>query len=219
MAVPPYPGCTADREVNRGVHSETGARLRCWEGAPGRSSRDSRWRALPTFSRGDDDQRSDGRRGPDLLRDDSRRLSEGRADAVVVDTGVLAARLSPRGQALAFAYRPILAGRAVVISFVTVTELRFGARTAGWGERRVAQLEQRIGLAQTVWPADESTLIESYVRLRAWAVRAGHGIGHKEHEADRWIAATAMWLDIPIVAHDAIFRNVEGLRLLTMLDE
>lgn len=146
-------------------------------------------------------------------------MSEGRADAVVVDTGVFGARVSPRGEALEFAYRSILTDRAVVISFVTVAELRFGARAAGWGERRLAQLEQRIGLAQTVWPADESTLIESYVRLRAWAVRAGHGIGQKEHEADRWIAATAVWLDIPVVAHDAIFKNVEGLTLLPKLEE
>jgi len=27
-----------------------------------------------------------------------------------------------------------------------------------------------------------------------------------------------MWLDVPLVAHDAIFANVEGLNLLTKLD-
>ena len=32
------------------------------------------------------------------------------------------------------------------------------------------------------------------------------------------MAATAIWLDIPLVAHDAIFASVEGLRLLTKLD-
>ena len=32
------------------------------------------------------------------------------------------------------------------------------------------------------------------------------------------MAATAIWLDIPLVAHDAIFARVEGLRLLTKLD-
>jgi len=31
------------------------------------------------------------------------------------------------------------------------------------------------------------------------------------------VAATAIWLDIPLVAHDAIFANVEGLNLLTKL--
>jgi hypothetical protein len=32
------------------------------------------------------------------------------------------------------------------------------------------------------------------------------------------ISARAMWLGVPMVAHDAIFANVEGLNLLTKLD-
>jgi hypothetical protein len=56
------------------------------------------------------------------------------------------------------------------------------------------------------------------VALRCWCVRAGHALGQKDHEADRWVAATAMWLGVPVVAHDAIFANVEGLNLLTKLD-
>jgi predicted nucleic acid-binding protein len=39
----------------------------------------------------------------------------------------------------------------------------------------------------------------------------------KDHEADRWVAATAMRLDLPLVAHDAIFANVENARLITRL--
>ena len=46
----------------------------------------------------------------------------------------------------------------------------------------------------------------------------GARAGQKDHEADRWVAATAMWLGAPVVAHDAIFANVEGLNLLTKLD-
>jgi hypothetical protein len=44
-----------------------------------------------------------------------------------------------------------------------------------------------------------------------------NGLGQKEHEADRWVAATAVWLQIPLVAHDAIFANVKDLELLTRL--
>ena len=47
----------------------------------------------------------------------------------------------------------------------------------------------------------------------------GHGLGQKEHEADRWVAATAVWLQIPLVAHDAIFTNVKDLELLTWLGQ
>jgi predicted nucleic acid-binding protein len=53
--------------------------------------------------------------------------------------------------------------------------------------------------------------------LRTWCVKNGHGLGQKEHEADRWVAATALHLDVPLVAHDAIFRSVTGLELVTRL--
>jgi hypothetical protein len=36
---------------------------------------------------------------------------------------------------------------------------------------------------------------------------SGHGLAQKDHEADRWIAATAIWLKVPLVAHDAIFKK------------
>jgi predicted nucleic acid-binding protein len=56
------------------------------------------------------------------------------------------------------------------------------------------------------------------LRHRTHLVRQGRGLGGKDHEADRWVAASAIWLDIPLVAHDAIFTNVKDLTLLTKLD-
>jgi hypothetical protein len=44
-------------------------------------------------------------------------------------------------------------------------------------------------------------------------------LGQKEHEADRWVAATALWLQVPLAAHDRIFANVNNLELLTKLGE
>jgi hypothetical protein len=61
--------------------------------------------------------------------------------------------------------------------------------------------------------------VEAYASLRAWCVRTGHGFGQKEHEADRWVAATAIWLQVPLVAHDGIFANVKDLGLLTKLGD
>ena len=113
-------------------------------------------------------------------------------------------------------YQPFVEGRAALISFVTVAELRFGARLAAWGPQRVRRLDRELERAETIWPGPE--LIDAYVALRCWCVRAGHALGQKDHEADRWVAATAMWLGVPVVAHDAIFANVEGLNLLTKLD-
>jgi predicted nucleic acid-binding protein len=42
-------------------------------------------------------------------------------------------------------------------------------------------------------------------------------LGHKDHEADRWVAATAIRLGVPLVAHDAIFSGTKDLRLISKL--
>ena len=136
---------------------------------------------------------------------------------VVIDTGVFAARLTPSGSLRAVRYRPVLEGRPAVISFVTVAELHYGARLAGWGPERIRRLEHEIARAEIVWPGPN--LAEVYASHRAWCVRTGHGLGQKEHEADRWVAATAIWLQVPLVAHDGIFANVKDLELLTKLGD
>jgi tRNA(fMet)-specific endonuclease VapC len=143
-------------------------------------------------------------------------MSDGSRGPVIVDTGVFGARLTPRGRSLAAAYRPLLEGRPALISFITVAELRYGASLAGWGPARLARLDRELGRADTVWPGPNLT--RAYVTVRTWCAKTGHGLGGKDHEADRWVAASAIWLDIPLAAHDAIFANVKDLTLLTKLD-
>lgn len=101
------------------------------------------------------------------------------------------------------------------ISFVTAVELRYGARRAGWGESRLRRLDARIASAEIVWPGPG--LAATYVELRDGCARRGHALSQRIHEADRWIAATALWLGVPLVAHDSVFREVHGLTLLTTL--
>lgn len=62
-------------------------------------------------------------------------------------------------------------------------------------------------------------IFEVYADLRTACVRAGHALGQKDHEADRWVAATASWLTVPLVAHDKVFKNVDGLDLVTRVDD
>lgn len=134
---------------------------------------------------------------------------------VVVDTGVFGAELASRNRSLAATYRPLLAGRPAVISFVTIAELRYGAKLANWGPERLKRLDLEVHRAQAVWPGP--ALVDTYVAMRTWCTRTGHGLAGKDHEADRWIAATALWLGVPLVAHDAIFAHVEGLQFVTKL--
>lgn len=44
-------------------------------------------------------------------------------------------------------------------------------------------------------------------------LRVGHALAQRTHEADRWIAATALRLGVPLVSDDQIFQEVPGLTL------
>ena len=134
----------------------------------------------------------------------------------VVDTNVFGAEIVRRTGELARLYRPILLGRPLFVSFQTVAELRYGARLRRWGQHRLQRLELYIARAEVVWPHDE--LVEAYVDVRVRCERSGHALAQRHHDADRWVAATAIWLGIPLVAHDGIFRNAPGLTLETMLE-
>lgn len=60
-----------------------------------------------------------------------------------------------------------------------------------------------------VQPDDE--LMSICAGLRASCESAGHPLGQKVHEADRWIASTALRLRVELVSDDGVFQDVEGL--------
>jgi len=111
-------------------------------------------------------------------------------------------------------YRQLVADRAVLVSFVTVGGMRYGAIRAGWGELRARGLERSLSRVVVVQPDDE--LIRTCASLRARCERSGHALGQKVHEADRWIAATAIRLGLELVSDDAVFQGVDGLIILRL---
>ena len=119
-----------------------------------------------------------------------------------------------RDPATARRYRQLVAGRRVVVSFVTIAEMRYGAIKAGWGELRTRGLERSLALLVVVQPDDD--LIRTCASLRARCERGGHPLGQKVHEADRWIAATALRLGVDLVSDDTVFDNVDGLSVLRL---
>ena len=56
-------------------------------------------------------------------------------------------------------------------------------------------------------------LVTICAQLRADCAAIGHALAQREHNADRWIAATAIRLGIPLVSNDTIFKAVPGLAL------
>lgn len=131
---------------------------------------------------------------------------------IVIDTDVFSADLVP-GSKLAELYAPIITGRPAFISFQTVTELRYGALRRGWGSTRMLKLDAKIQRAEVIHTGPELVLI--CAQLRADCAAVGHALAQREHNADRWIAATAIRLGVPLVSNDALFRGVPGLALET----
>jgi predicted nucleic acid-binding protein len=129
---------------------------------------------------------------------------------IVIDTDVFSADLLPRSR-LAERYAPLVTGRAAVISFQTVAELRYGAIRRRWGRERMLRLEAKIHRVEVLHTGPE--LVSVYAQLQADCEAAGHALGQKAHAADRWIAATAIRLGIPVVSNDGIFRGAPGLAL------
>jgi predicted nucleic acid-binding protein len=112
---------------------------------------------------------------------------------------------------LAERYAPIITGRPAFISFQTAAELRYGAIHRGWGEARMLKLNNKIQRAEVVHTGPE--LVTICAQLRADCAAIGHALAQREHNADRWIAATAIRLGIPLVSNDTIFKAVPDLAL------
>jgi len=86
------------------------------------------------------------------------------------------------------------------VSFVSVVEVRYGGLRAGWGDLRLRH--QANSLADLDVVQTDEQLIDRCAQLRAWASHAGHPLAQKIHEADRWVATTALALELELVAGD-----------------
>lgn len=138
------------------------------------------------------------------------------ATAVVVDTMIASAWLGARSSERRARWAPLLERSAWVLPFPVVAEMRFGAEVAGWGARRRGVLDRLIAATGVVPPLPEVT--DAYVDLRTWCVKSGHGLGAKDHEADRWVAAVAIAARLPLATEDSIFDGVPTLNLATPTD-
>jgi tRNA(fMet)-specific endonuclease VapC len=84
----------------------------------------------------------------------------------------------------------------LAISVVTLAEVRFGYLKAGWGERRKAEEDRRLGSFLRV-PFDLK-IVDEWARLRALCEANGWSMAHN----DIWIAATASSRGWPLVTCD-----------------
>ena len=112
-------------------------------------------------------------------------------------------------QSRAEPFRALIAGRPIIVSFATVTELRFGAIKARWGDLRLRALDRDLSGLIVAQPDDE--LMRRCAELRLACERRGHPLAQKIHDADRWIAATAVAGGLDLVSDDKVFVDTPGL--------
>jgi tRNA(fMet)-specific endonuclease VapC len=132
------------------------------------------------------------------------------APALLLDTDVFSFLL--KGGRRAQPFRPLVAGRYALVSFVTAGELKAGAYAAKWGPARHQDLDSR--LRSTVVVPFDMALIDEYGRVFADAKDRGHPLADRVHANDRWIAAAARVLGVQLLTNNMRhFAGLPGLAL------
>jgi len=128
---------------------------------------------------------------------------------IVVDTDV--ASYIFNWHSLAQQYADAMRGSELILSFMTIAELRTGAISAGWGNRRRLLLEQFIQGFELLYADNELCTI--YARIRA----DERAVGRTLSPQDAWIAATALALDAPLATNNRRhFEHIQNLRLFSV---
>jgi predicted nucleic acid-binding protein len=129
-------------------------------------------------------------------------------NVLLLDTNVVSI-LFKRNHSLRHACLDAVAGRQLVISFMTRAELMLWPIANNWGESRRAALSQHIALYTTLHPDEWTCAIWAEVVDRCR--RAGQPI----QTGDAWIASAARQWGVPLVTAD--FRDyaaIEGLNIV-----
>lgn len=130
-------------------------------------------------------------------------VRRGRAELAIADTSLFIA-LEPK---LALAGAP---PQQIAVSVVTIGELRLGVLTATDGPARARRLET-VSRAEAFDPLPiDSGVAHAWATLRL----ALRDQGLRMPLNDSWIAATAIAHHLPVVAQDADYDGIPGLRVI-----
>jgi predicted nucleic acid-binding protein len=107
-------------------------------------------------------------------------------------------------------YVSLIRGAELVLSFMTLAEMRQGALDANWGQRKCDLLEAYLGDFSVLH--SDGLLCSTWAAIRSESVRKGRQIG----AADAWIAATALVLSAPLVTNNPKdYRHLDHLNLFS----
>ena len=107
-------------------------------------------------------------------------------------------------------YVDIMRGSELIISFMTLAEMRQGALDANWGPRRCAVLEAYLADFSVLH--SDSLLCSTWAAVRKESTQKGRPIS----AADAWIAATALVLTAPLVTNNSKdYRHLDKLQIVS----
>jgi tRNA(fMet)-specific endonuclease VapC len=129
-------------------------------------------------------------------------------DMIVADTNVVSYIFKEDSRSVL--YTPHLAGKDVILSFVTLAELRRWSISSNWGKTRKRKLDEYL---------DRFFILHSNDALcHRWAeiVESGKRKGRPIQPGDAWIAATALLHSLPLVTHNGKdFAGIDGLVIIS----
>jgi predicted nucleic acid-binding protein len=134
----------------------------------------------------------------------------------VLDTNVLLHLI--RGRALgakidqAFGLTSTL--QRQIVSIVTQAELRVIADRKGWGAAKRTALQNALDNL-VIMPIDSIELVDAYVRVARADFKADGG-ARNMGKNDIWIAATALYTQLPLLTTDKDFRFLDNDLLQVM---
>ena len=124
-----------------------------------------------------------------------------RLDIAVVDTDVVSKLERENDLDASEFYREKLWGRDLVVSFLTVHEVRFGIANAGFGPIRTEMVLSDLHTYDVEWASEE--LIEASVKIRMLTRN------QQLSTTDLFVASTALMLNCPLATDDS--KLVAGL--------
>ena len=127
---------------------------------------------------------------------------------IVIDTDVVSYLF--KGDTRGSLYRPHVAGKLLLISFMTLAELRQWSLLKNWGERRRQELETFLEDYAVIHSDDK--LCTKWAEVTHSAIRNGYPID----TADAWMAAISLLHGIPLVTHNRNhYVGVDGLSVIS----
>ena len=102
------------------------------------------------------------------------------------------------------------AGSNALIPFATQAELLTGTHRAAHPELERVRVRLTLGAARVIYPTART--LACYGRLSAQLL----GVGRPLPANDLWNAALALEWDLPLLADDAHFTRVPGLKFITV---